>query len=240
MSWESVLAESDYQLYRRNIALLEAQVVQKLAAASAAPAILSAIRRVPRHLFVNAGYRALAYTDNALPTCGGLTTSAPSVIAEMIAHTGVASGDRVLEVGTGTGYEAALLAELGCRVVSIEIDLAVAQTAGRLLSFLGYKKGKGAARDVLRPGEVRLFWGNGRFGHPPLGPYNAIIVAASVPRLDAVASLAQQLARSRGTLVVPVGDRHAQVLHILELRGARTTLSVLKDLSFDFIRLVSG
>ena len=119
--WTGILAEDDYRFYGENISLLEEQVIGKFPDSYQNTGILSAIRNVPRHLFVNKSYRSLAYTDNALPTCGGLTTSAPSVVAEMIFHCGAERGQRLLEIGTGTGYEAAMLSEMGVRVFSVEM-----------------------------------------------------------------------------------------------------------------------
>lgn len=139
MSWQEVLSEEDIRLYRDNVALLEEQVINRFPHAYEAPDILRGIRAVPRHLFVHRGYRCLAYTDNAFPTSRGLTTSAPSVIAEMIFHSGIRRGGRLLEIGTGTGYEAAVLAEMGVHVLSIEIDRTVAVLANRVLCRLGYK-----------------------------------------------------------------------------------------------------
>jgi len=112
MSWQDILQEDDYRFYKENISLLEDQVVQKFKENYKDPSIISAIRNVPRHLFVNQGYKKLAYTDNAFPTCNCMTTSAPSVIAEMIYYAGVKKGDKVLEIGTGTGYQAAGLLPL--------------------------------------------------------------------------------------------------------------------------------
>ena len=139
MSWEQILSEEDFRLYRENISLLEQQVIARFPHAYDAPEILWGLRSVPRHLFVHGEYRYLAYTDNAFPTCCGLTTSAPSVIAEMIFHSGIRRGGRLLEIGTGTGYEAAVLAEMGVHVVTIEIDRTVVNTANRFLCALGYK-----------------------------------------------------------------------------------------------------
>lgn len=103
MSWEQILSEDDFRLYRENISLLEEQVIERFSHAHEAPDILRGIRSVPRHLFVQGEYRYLAYSDNAFPTCCGLTTSAPSVITEMIFHSGIHGGGRLLEIGTGTG-----------------------------------------------------------------------------------------------------------------------------------------
>jgi protein-L-isoaspartate(D-aspartate) O-methyltransferase len=193
MSWEFVLSEEDYRLFRSNISLLEERVVQNFPDSHRNPAILSAIRSVPRHLFVNPSYKFLAYCDNALPTRGGLTTSAPSVVARMILEAGVAKGDRVLEIGTGTGYQAAVLAEMGVRVCTVEIDQPVAETAARVLVQLGYKvdqRSKAGRKRYLeikshfsRREPIEQFWGNGRNGLPERAPFDAVIVAASVPHI---------------------------------------------------------
>ena len=108
MNWEYVLRVEDYSLYRRNITLLEEQVVHHFPEFQKTPEILKAIRNGPRHMFVNRSYRYMAYTDNAIPTSGGFTTSAPSVIAEMIYCVGIKRGAKLLEIGTGTGYETAI------------------------------------------------------------------------------------------------------------------------------------
>jgi protein-L-isoaspartate(D-aspartate) O-methyltransferase len=236
MSWEKVLAEDDYRLFRGDISLLEERVIQNFPDVYRNPGILAAIRSVPRHLFVNAGYKFLAYTDNALPTLGGLTTSAPSVIGRMIAEVGVSSGDKVLEIGTGTGYEASILAEMGARIWTIEIDGFLAQTANRLLVQLGYKSGKGSSQ-ARRSRPIRLYWGDGRQGLAEQAPFDGIIVAASIPDLRQVRQLAAQLSAAGGRMVVPVGDRLEQELRIVERRGARLAFRTLPGVSFQFLRL---
>lgn len=250
MSWEFVLSEDDYRLFRNNITLLEERVAQNFPESHRNPAILSAIRSVPRHLFVNPSYKFLAYSDNALPTSGGLTTTAPSVVARMILQAGVARGDRVLEIGTGTGYQAAVLAEMGVKVCTIEIDRPVAETADRVLVALGYKIDKRSKAGRMRSMEIKSyfplrepieqFWGNGRNGLPERAPFDGIIVAASVPHLQQLRSLANQLSASGGRLVVPVGDRLDQTLHIIERRGGKITCDWLEGVSFQFLRLVTG
>ena len=252
VSWKSVLSEDDYRFYKENISLLEERVVGNFADSYRAPGILSAIRRVPRHLFVGRDYRSLAYTDNALPTTAGLTTSAPSVIATMILHAGVSSGRKVLEIGTGPGYQAAILAEMGAKVWSIEIDRSASQKAGRALVELGYKIDKQAAtrdRESMKRyqaisrmfperGQVELFWGNGQNGLANKSPFHAIIVAVSVPYLRLVSRLPAQLSESGGRMVVPVGDRHRQTLYIVKRNRNRIESSVLEGVSFDFLSMI--
>ncbi|MGA2615123.1 MAG: protein-L-isoaspartate O-methyltransferase [Spirochaetia bacterium] len=254
MSWELVLSEDDLASYKRNISLLEERVVQNFPDIYRNPAILSALRAVPRHLFVNQGYKTLAYADCALPTLGGLTTSAPSVIARMIFHAGVVKGSRVLEIGTGTGYQTAVLSEMGARVFTIEIDRSVAETAAAILARLGYKMDRRStksrqesARRYLElrrifpgRGHVEVFWGNGGKGMAAKAPFDAIIIAASVSKLDQLSGLAPQLSARDGRMVVPVGPRHDQTLTIVERNGERFHCSLLEGISFDFLRFVIG
>ncbi|RKX79727.1 MAG: hypothetical protein DRP87_02130 [Spirochaetes bacterium] len=254
MSWEYILPEDDYRLYRENISLLEEQVVNHFPDIYKAPEILSAIRKVPRHLFVNESYKYLAYTDNALPTYRGLTTSAPSVIAEMIYNVGISGGEKLLEIGTGMGYEAAVLSEMGVRVFTIEIDGGLALKANRVLVLLGYKVDRTLIsetekrKNVVRYGKIRkfsphrgtidLFMGNGQRGLKKYSPFKGIILAASVFSYKDIACLTSQLSENGGKLVVPVGGRHEQYLYTFERREGKMNVSVLKGVTFDFVRLV--
>jgi protein-L-isoaspartate(D-aspartate) O-methyltransferase len=256
MSWEYVLNEDDYRLYRRDIHQLEEQILTNFPELLNAPEILKAIRGVPRHLFVNASYRYMAYTDNAVPTVGDLTSSAPSVIGEMIYHVGIGRAEKLLEIGTGTGYEAAVLSEMGVHVCTIEIDRRVGMKADGILVRTGYKPDRSAddgnrKRDsALRfhemrrlfphRGSVSLYLGNGRHGMAAHAPYRGIIVAASIQNLRVIEPLVEQLGMHGGRLVVPVGKRGDQTLHIVERGRGGFKVSVLKGVGFDFIRLVQG
>jgi protein-L-isoaspartate(D-aspartate) O-methyltransferase len=254
MSWEHVLPEEDFRYFKENISLLEDRVFQNFPEGYKNHEILSAIRSVPRHFFVSQGYKALAYTDNALPTCGDLTTSAPSVIAQMIFQTGIARGDRLLEIGTGTGYQAAVLAEMGVKVFTIEIDGRAVETADRVLVRLGYKMEKRLTYSRCREDSLRrssairrlfpqrepitLYYGNGLEGLAEKSPFKAIIVAASISQVKEVWHLAGQLSTSNGRMVVPVGDRNEQSLVIIQRRGERLDLFTLEGISFNFLRMV--
>jgi protein-L-isoaspartate O-methyltransferase len=121
MSWELVLSEDDYRLFKSNISLLEERVLQNFPESYQNPAILSAIRSVPRHLFVNPGYKFLAYTDNALPTSGSLTTSAPSVpqlqeVRHLASQLSKAGGRLVVPVGDRLDQELQTIERRGGRV----------------------------------------------------------------------------------------------------------------------------
>lgn len=152
-------------------------------------ATLAALRAVPRHEFVRPGDRALAYLDEALPIAEGQTISQPSVVAIMTEALRPRTGMKVLEVGTGSGYQAAVLAAIGCRVHSIEIVRSLADSARSRLARLGY-------RDIV----VRH--GDGWLGWPEAAPFDGILLTAAPDTMPA--ALVDQLARG-GRLVAPVG-----------------------------------
>ncbi len=248
MPWQDILPEDDYRFYKENISLLEDQVMQKFSEGQTDPGIVSAVRNVPRHFFVHQGYKKLAYTDNAFPTSHGLTTSAPSVIAKIIYYSGAKRGDRVLEIGTGTGYQAAVLAEMGMHVFSIEIDKGLVRTANTILVNLGYKPDIGNKHIQRRynlvktrfpgRGDIRLFYGNGTRGLPEYAPFKAIIIAASLSYLKPLTDLIGQLSIHRGRLVVPVGDRTAQQMYIVENRNRKIIAYSVEGILFQFVRLI--
>ena len=169
-----------------------ASLLAALATHVADERVLAAIASVPRDRFVPRAHRAQAWADEALPIGGGQTISQPRVVAIMCALLDVGPGDRVLDVGTGSGYHAAVLAALGARVVSIERDPRLSERAARTLGDAGVTG-------------VRLLVGDGTRGHPAGGPYDAINVAASA-RERVPPALEDQLAPG-GRLVAPVGER---------------------------------
>lgn len=152
------------------------------------PAVLSAMRRVPRHKFVDADAQRLAYADRPIPIGHGATISQPYVVAKMTELARVRAGDRVLDVGTGSGYQAAVLAELGAEVYGVEIVPELAERAAAVLAELGYRA------------DIRA--GDGYAGWPEHAPFDAIIVAAAAPTLPK--PLVEQLAPG-GRLVIPMG-----------------------------------
>jgi protein-L-isoaspartate(D-aspartate) O-methyltransferase len=144
--------------------------------------VLAAMGRVPRHLFVPPENRHLAYGDGPLPIGEGQTISQPFVVALMTELLGLRGGERVLEVGTGSGYQAAVLAELAGEVFSVEIQNMLAKRARQSLAEAGYA--------------VRVFVGDGSGGLPEHAPYDAIILAAAAPRVPR--RLADQLVERGG------------------------------------------
>lgn len=161
--------------------------------------VLAAIASVPRELFVPEDLRRHAYADRALPIGSGQTISQPFMVATMLEALGL-QGGRALEIGTGSGYQAALLAELADDVVTVERVPELADEARRTLARTGY-------------GRVDVRVGDGTLGVPEKAPFDGIVVAAAAPA--APESLYEQLAPG-GRLVVPVGTQRDQWLEIVE------------------------
>ena len=166
--------------------------------------VLAAMEAVPRDAFVEAPDRAEAYADKPLPIGAGQTISQPYIVARMTELLGVRPGDRILDVGTGSGYQAAILAELGCEVTSIDREPQLAEQARDRLERLGYAD------------RVTVIVGDGSVGNAALAPWDGIVVAAAAPSVPT--SLRAQLADG-GRLVIPVGDRRNQELLVIQRRG---------------------
>lgn len=160
------------------------------------PAVLEAMARVPRHLFVPANVRPEAYADTALPIGHGQTISQPYIVALMSSLLGVNPGDRVLEIGTGSGYQAAVLAEMGTEVWTIEIIAPLGERAERTLQDLGY-------------GSIHVRIGDGYQGWPDQAPFDAVIVTAAPPLIPK--PLLDQV-KTGGRIVVPVGGAFQDLL----------------------------
>lgn len=158
--------------------------------------VLKAMEKIPRHLFVDEGLQDQAYADNPLPIGERQTISQPYIVALMTEALELTGHEKVLEIGTGSGYQAAILAELADRVFSIERIASLADRARKVLDSLGYY-------NVL----IRV--GDGTYGWKEESPFDAIIVTAGAPHVPK--TLFDQLTVG-GRLIVPTGDRHTQKL----------------------------
>ncbi|WP_292365429.1 MULTISPECIES: protein-L-isoaspartate(D-aspartate) O-methyltransferase [unclassified Methanoculleus] len=167
--------------------------------------VLAAIRKVPRHVFVPENWERAAYEDRPLPIGEGQTISQPYIVAVMTEQLDLSAQDRVLEIGTGSGYQAALLAELAGTVISVERLPDIAARARENLARAGVTG-------------VRIVVGDGTKGYPPEAPYDAVIVTAASPEIPK--PLVKQLAEG-GRLIAPVGPRECQDLIKLVKREGR-------------------
>jgi len=162
------------------------------------PRVLAAMERVPRHRFVPESIRSAAYEDRALPIGHEQTISQPYIVAAMTELLELKGGEKVLEIGTGSGYQAAVLAEIAGEVFTVEIVPALASRARELLTSLGYRN-------------IRFRVGDGYNGWPEESPFDAIIVTAAPPEVPP--PLIAQL-RVGGRLVIPVGERSQELVVI--------------------------
>jgi protein-L-isoaspartate(D-aspartate) O-methyltransferase len=186
------------------------------------PAVLSAMRTVPRHEFIPAERRAESYEDHAVILADGQTVSQPYIVALMTATVGLETGSRVLEIGTGSGYQAAVLAEIVERVFTVEVRPALHAAAVARLARLHYTN-------------VECLCGDGHAGWPEHAPFDAILVTAAPP-CDVPPALLDQLAEG-GRLVVPVGERDQQLIRLEKRNGKLTSDRVA---AVRFVPLVSG
>ncbi len=178
--------------------------------------VLEAMRCVPRHLFVLPEQRKLAYMDGPLPILLGQTISQPYIVAFMTQALQLAGAEKVLEVGTGSGYQAAVLSCLARQVYTIERHVELAQRAASLLSRLGYAN-------------VGVHTGDGSLGLPEFAPFDAIIVTAAAPSTPRL--LLDQLT-PHGRLVIPVGSRGAQNLLLWQHSAADWEYEALLPVAF--------
>jgi len=171
--------------------------------------LLAAMSKVPRHEFVSQQNWNEAYADHPIPIAEKQTTSQPYMIAAMVQAAQIKPEDRVLEIGAGSGYQTALLAELASQVFAVERYASLAETAQKTLERLGYRNAK-------------IVTGDGSLGLAEAAPFDAIIVSAAAPRIPQ--ALMDQLAVG-GRLLIPVGEADQQVLQLIQ-RNADGSISV--------------
>jgi len=164
--------------------------------------VLKAIDTVPRHLFMDHAFFIHAYVDKAFPITSGQTISQPYTVAVQTSLLRVKKRDKILEIGTGSGYQAAILAEMGAKVYTIERFRELFLKAQRILTSLGYS--------------ADFFYGDGYEGKSQYGPFDGIIITAAAPEVPE--ALLNQL-KTGGRLVVPVGNSGSQVMTVVERTG---------------------
>ncbi|MEY4968825.1 MAG: hypothetical protein RLZZ261_596 [Bacteroidota bacterium] len=184
--------------------------------------VLAAMARIPRHAFLESSFEEFAYQDVAFPIAAGQTISQPYTVAVQSSALGLPEGAKVLEIGTGSGYQAAVLEELGYKVFTIERQKALFDFSKRLLGELGMRR-------------ITQKFGDGYKGLPAFAPFDGILITAAAPELPQ--ELLEQLAPN-GVLVVPVGDVEAEQRMLRVRRGADGTW-VNEDLgSFRFVPML--
>ncbi|HUK63959.1 MAG TPA: protein-L-isoaspartate(D-aspartate) O-methyltransferase [Dongiaceae bacterium] len=185
------------------------------------PRVLAAMGAVPRHWFVDAALAGQAYGDHALPTAEGQTISQPYIVARMLELARLEPTHRALEIGTGSGYQTALLARLAERVFTVERIASLLRAAQRRLDALGV-------------GNVALRHGDGSLGWQEFSPYDRVLVAAAAPRVPE--ALREQLAE-QGLLVIPVGGAQFQHMEVWS-RGPKDTWQHQRHCECRFVPLV--
>ncbi|MCB0274805.1 MAG: protein-L-isoaspartate(D-aspartate) O-methyltransferase [Calditrichaeota bacterium] len=198
---------------RERLEMVESQLVAR---DIAQPDLLAAFKRVPRHLFVPAIARQQAYADHPLHIGDGQTISQPYIVAYMVERLRLGKGDRVLEIGSGCGYQTAILAELTAEVWSLEIRRTLAEDARRRLHALGYQN-------------VRVLHADGYDGLANQAPFDAIILSAAPPRIPR--ELISQLGQT-GRLIAPVGVENQQLVFVSKTEGE---LKLEPDLAVRFV-----
>ncbi len=187
------MSEIDFQAARKR--MVEGQITHR---GITSPRVLEAFLDVPRHLFIPEDQLPYAYQDGPLPIGKGQTISQPYIVAYMTDQLQLMGTERVLEIGTGSGYQAAILGKLAGEVHSVERHKVLADKADHLLHELGFEN-------------IHIHLGDGTHGLPDYAPYQAIIVTAAAPEVPA--PLLAQLAEG-GRLIMPVGNRISQVLQL--------------------------
>jgi protein-L-isoaspartate(D-aspartate) O-methyltransferase len=184
--------------------------------------VLEAMGRIPRHAFLESSFEEFAYQDIAFPIAAGQTISQPYTVAFQSDALGLAEGAKILEIGTGSGYQAAVLEEMGYRVYTIERQKALFDFSKRLLDELGYRR-------------ITQKFGDGYKGLPAFAPFDGILITAAAPELPK--DLLEQLAPD-GVLVVPVGEVEAEQ-RMLRVRRGPDAAWIHEDLgSFRFVPML--
>lgn len=181
------------------------------------PRVLAAIGQVPRQWFFPKDFDNFIYRDAAFPIDHGQTISQPYTVAYQTELLGLDAGDKVLEIGTGSGYQASILLAMGVKVYSIEYILPLLQKASSIFKVMGY--------------EIQLFHGDGTLGLPDFAPFDAIVVTAGAPSVPE--TYVNQLVIG-GRLVIPVGDNpeEQKMMRVTKISSSQTKTEILQDCKF--------
>lgn len=182
--------------------------------------VLSAIEKVPRHLFLDSSFTEFAYQDKPFPIGAGQTISQPYTVAFQSELLNIKEGDRVLEIGTGSGYQACILAEMGAKVFTVERQKGLYQKNAKLIADLGYS--------------IKYFFGDGYKGLPAYAPFDKVIVTAGAPYIPE--PLKEQL-KPGGILVIPVGKGSLQIMTSIKKITAQD-YKVYEHGTFTFVPLL--
>lgn len=212
----AIFASGDYDFESQRNQMIEEQLTRP-GRGIKDPKVIAAMGKVPREEFVRATERGSAYGDHALPIGYGQTISQPFIVAFMTEQIAPREGEKILEVGTGSGYQAAILAELGASVFTIEIVEALAARAAKTLDRLGYEN-------------IEVRFGDGHQGWPEEAPFDAIIVTCAPDRIPS--ALTEQL-REGGRMIIPVGPEGGlQKLHRIEKINGQIKNAEVLDVRF--------
>jgi protein-L-isoaspartate(D-aspartate) O-methyltransferase len=184
--------------------------------------VLAAIGKVPRHLFMDSGFINFAYKDQAFPIGAGQTISQPYTVACQSQHLKIQKNDKVLEVGTGSGYQAAVLLEMGAKVFTVERQKELYVKVHKFLPSIGYSPA--------------CFFGDGYTGLPDFAPFDKIIVTAGATSIPA--ALKNQL-KIGGRMVIPVGNNNKQEMYVV-IRVNETEFKTEKHGKFLFVPMLKG
>lgn len=184
--------------------------------------VLMAIGKVPRHLFMDNSFIQFAYADKAFPIAAGQTISQPYTVAFQSQALNIQKHDKVMEIGTGSGYQAAVLCQMGASVYTIERQKKLFEFSVKLLPSIGY--------------HPHFFFGDGCLGLPTYGPFDKIVVTAGI---DIVPEPLKQQLKIGGRMVIPVGKRNVQVMKIIS-RVSETDYIEEDRGSFVFVPLLTG
>jgi protein-L-isoaspartate(D-aspartate) O-methyltransferase len=183
--------------------------------------VLDAIEKVPRHLFMDNAFLKFAYEDNAFPIGAGQTISQPYTVAYQTSLLNVAEGEKVLEIGTGSGYQTSVLIELGARVFTVERQKSLYEKAKEFLPSIGYN--------------AKFFFGDGYKGLPAYAPFDKVLVTAGAPFIPE--DLIEQM-KTGGIMVIPVGAGTTQIMNKITKTGENEIRREQLD-SFSFVPLLS-